>query len=1193
MDDYKIALGALLDANAKGDIDKQLNAIKDLSVTISKATLSNDVINDIKRQLTQNGIDLKLVFGNVSQITNQAKQTGQQIGQQIQSGINSAIQKGNLQKDFFFSADKKNGVAKQAQEYFRGISNGVVTVTEQMENLDDKSELRGFIVNIKNAKGEIESLKYSLRNILDDNGNVTGQKFAYVNGSINDAGAIKQFEELNKVITDYEIKLANLKTKYSNANVDYSAFNDVFNNFKVGIGTTNDLALAFNQLENSAKLGVQSLKSQTSSFDPIQQTLNNMRDLPSMLTALEANMSGIKDKTSIAEISVSDLRKTFSELETEMTNSGGKVPLTDEWLVKYRELMSTVTSATKQVDALKKAEASDNSQTQKQVNYYSTILSNYREIYSLKKKLITAGEEESKVIQEQIRSLNSSNASISKQLGKQGLKDSGWQTQVDDLKEELDYSLRISEARQKDKTNQSNLNNAQRESIQIVEELEQAYQRVQDIKVKIASLDKAKDGEKISTLSQEEKSAQDEYNQLYNKLRKRKNYDKESWNETKSAIDSATQSAIEYNNSRAQDTLNKAQKTEVTNFNILKDKWEEQGVLVGEFKTKVESMESALASVGSKGELDNLKLQIKDLRTEASQIAEVNKIQLLTNGGIKNDYTTQIAQLEGNFRRLGLSQDEVSQKTAKVSSAFGELKTRVNQPFNESNYQEIINLNDALQRELVESSNEYTRLQASFKGFATEQQRLSLANTIEAWNQKNTAATREVIDENQRYIISLRDLSSEMRKIDFDRINTGFKQNENSMRAMNRLGKSLKEQFKQAYESFTMWLSASTLVMKVVSETKEAITELKEVNTLLTEISKANDKLTKEQLAQIADDGFDVASNYGKSVTHYLSGVQEASRAGYENAEAMAELSIAIQGAGDVTEDIANKYVIATDKAYGLKGSVEELTKVFDGSNYITNKNAVNMTELADGMSIVGSTAASFGIEVNETTAALGTMIASTQQSGSEMARAFRAILLNIRQVSDEEEGIDAEGLTKYEKACNALGVSLKETRNGVLQTRDAMEVLKELSVEYNKLEEGDLRRTQLLNSVGGKLRANALDALLKNQDMYSKMLTEYEQGAGSMAREAEKSANNWEGSLNRVKNTWYDTVENVANSDAIITMLNGFNGILQVVNKVTDTLGSLGTIGVIGGGILGAKNAGKCRMSVRISNCFEYALHT
>ena len=557
-------------------------------------------------------------------------------------------------------------------------------------------------------------------------------------------------------------------------------------------------------------------------------------------------------------------------------------------------------------------------------------------------------------------------------------------------------------------------------------------------------------------------------------------------------------------------------------------------------------------------------------------IEKINKIQLLSNGGTKNDYATQIAQLEGNFRRLGLSQDEISKKTAKVSSAFGELKAKINQPFNEANYQEIINLNNTLQKELIESSNKYTKLQASFKGFATEQQRLSLANSIEAWNQKNTAATREVVDANQRYILSLRDLSTEMKKVDFDRINTGFKQNENAMRAMNRLGKSLKDQFTQAYQSFTMWLSASSAVMKVISETREAFEELKKVDTLLTEISKANDKLTKEQLNQIGDSSFDVASNYGKKATDYLSGVQEASRAGYENAEAIAELSVAIQGAGDVTEDVANSYVIATDKAYKLGGSVEALTKVFDGTNKITNLNAVNMSELAEAMTIVGSTAASFGIEVDETTAAIATMSATTQQSGSEVARAFRAILLNIRQVSDEEEGIDAEGLTKYEKACNALGVSLKETRNGVLETRDAMDVLKELSEEYVKLDENDLRRTQLLNSVGGKLRATQLDALLRNFDTYETMLQQYADGTGSMAREAEKTANSWEGSLNRLENTWTDTVENVANSDAIITMLNGFNGLLQVVNKVTDTLGTLGSIWLGAGLFASFKNAGR-----------------
>ena len=79
------------------------------------------------------------------------------------------------------------------------------------------------------------------------------------------------------------------------------------------------------------------------------------------------------------------------------------------------------------------------------------------------------------------------------------------------------------------------------------------------------------------------------------------------------------------------------------------------------------------------------------------------------------------------------------------------------------------------------------------------------------------------------------------------------------------------------------------------------------------------------------------------------------------------------------------------------------------------------------------------------------------------------------------------------------------------MSLRDPMEVIKDLSEEYTKLDANDIRRTNLLSSVGGKLRANALNALLENYDMYSKMLEEYSQGTGSMAQEAEKTAKSWE----------------------------------------------------------------------------------
>lgn len=548
--------------------------------------------------------------------------------------------------------------------------------------------------------------------------------------------------------------------------------------------------------------------------------------------------------------------------------------------------------------------------------------------------------------------------------------------------------------------------------------------------------------------------------------------------------------------------------------------------------------------------------------------SKIDRIQLsMDNGHGASEYQNRINAVTASLEKYGVEAEEAKKITYSLQSTFDSMKGMSGR--------ELVDQADKLEQEFkaVKASVEQAKIAYDkYMQPVSNEKATSLINRINTFLSKNTRITNDAK-------IALQGYADELgRGVNLSRwneINGKLKETENSMRGLHRLGASLKDQMSQAAQSFTQWLSVSSAVMLLVSKTKNAISELKEINTLLTEISKANDKLSKSDLTKIGNNSFDVASKYGKGATDYLSGVQEASRAGYENAEAIAELSVAAQGAGDMTDELSNKYIIATDKAYKLGGSVEKLTEVLDGSNYITNHNAVNMTELAEAMSIVGSTAASFGVEANETTAVLGTMIAATQQSGSEMARAFRAILLNIRQVSDEEEGIDAEGLTKYEKACNALGVSLKETKDGILQTRDAMDVLRDLSVEYNKLEENDLRRTDLLNSVGGKLRANALDAILKNYDMYSKMLDEYSQGAGSMAVEAEKTAKSWEGSMNRLGNTWKDTVENIANSDGIIATINAFNSLLSVVNNVTDKLGSLGTIGTIGGAIAGANGLG------------------
>ncbi len=560
----------------------------------------------------------------------------------------------------------------------------------------------------------------------------------------------------------------------------------------------------------------------------------------------------------------------------------------------------------------------------------------------------------------------------------------------------------------------------------------------------------------------------------------------------------------------------------------------------------------------------------------------IDEIQLLSNGGIKNDYSTQIAKLEGNFRSLGLTEDEIQQKTTNVVSAFDDLKTRVNKPFDESNYQEIISLNDKLQKELIESTNEYTKLQSSTKGFVSIQQRLSKANTIEAWDQKNTAATKDVKAANEAYIASLRDLNSQMTKMQFNEISDGFKKNENSMRALSKLGASFKDQMSQAAQSFTQWLSVSSVVMLLVSKIKNAITELKEVNSIMTEISKTADQLSKADLSKVENTSYKTASKYGKKASNYLTGIQEMYRAGYENAEDLAELSTLAQAAGDMQADLANDYLIATDAAYKLKGNTEALNDVLDGQNYITNRNALSMQDLAEATKIAASQSASSGIAIDQATAAMGTMIATTRQGGDVAARAWKGILMNIQQVEGEvEDGeiIDAESLSKYEKACESLGVSLKEVKDGVISLRDPMQILKELSEAYTALDESDARRANLISAVGGKYRGNQLNALLENWSLYEKMLKDYAEGSVSALEEAMKSANNWEGSMNRLGNTFTKVVNNIVKSDAVITGANGLNSLLSIIDKITSKLGSLGTIGLGAGLFASIKNVGMAEL--------------
>lgn len=100
-------------------------------------------------------------------------------------------------------------------------------------------------------------------------------------------------------------------------------------------------------------------------------------------------------------------------------------------------------------------------------------------------------------------------------------------------------------------------------------------------------------------------------------------------------------------------------------------------------------------------------------------------------------------------------------------------------------------------------------------------------------------------------------------------------------------------------------------------------------------------------------------------------------------------------------------------------------------------------------------------------------------------------------------------------------------------------------------------------------------------------MLQDYSEGSGSAMEEAQKSANNWEGTLNKINNSFTDIVGNIVDSDTVISGLKGFNNLLEGINEVTSSGEKLMTVlGTIGLTILNQKeNGGLIRLISLINN--------
>lgn len=355
------------------------------------------------------------------------------------------------------------------------------------------------------------------------------------------------------------------------------------------------------------------------------------------------------------------------------------------------------------------------------------------------------------------------------------------------------------------------------------------------------------------------------------------------------------------------------------------------------------------------------------------------------------------------------------------------------------------------------------------------------------------------------------------------------------------------------------WQMLGNAIAGVKRSFVEALDTMKSVDDEMVTIRKVTGATTAE-LNKIEKQAYDTASAYGVAADEYLQFVSGFSRAGYgEQASALAELAAKTQIVGDTNAETAQQFLLSVDAAYKYQGNIEKLTAVLDGANEIDNRYATSIQKVAEGLGKVAPIAAQAHVGVDELTAAIGTITAVTQRSGTEAATALRALFLNI--IGDTKTEID-EGVTwttgEIAGLRDVIKVYAKDAYDAAQATGSVINPMKAIAGLSQSMKDGLLTEQQLMemvSDIGGKLRTSQLLALIQNWDMYQSMLTDFAGAAGSADKEVENALDSWTRKTEILNNKWTQFISHLVETDTIKGALDGVIKLVEFLDSDTGRL--------------------------------------
>ena len=358
------------------------------------------------------------------------------------------------------------------------------------------------------------------------------------------------------------------------------------------------------------------------------------------------------------------------------------------------------------------------------------------------------------------------------------------------------------------------------------------------------------------------------------------------------------------------------------------------------------------------------------------------------------------------------------------------------------------------------------------------------------------------------------------------------------------------------------WNIASSAVNAFTGSIQSAYNYVRALDSSLTDIRIVTGQ-SREEMAQFAQQANEAAQALGRQTKDYTNAALSFYQQGLGEAEVQArtEATLKAQNVTGAGTEMAD-YLTAVWN--GFQVSAENTEKYVDKLAAVADSSASNLSELAVGMSKVASTANAMGVDIDQLTAQLATIIATTRQAPETVGNALKTIYARINDIktgSDEAE----ISLGNYTSKMAELGFSVLDADGKLKDTGTTME---EIGERWDTMTRE--QQIYLAQTMAGQRQMNNLIALFDNWEKYSDMLNVSLNAQGSLNEKNGRYMESLTAHMNQFKASVEGMQDALINEDDISKLYDAGS---DLVNLITSFINSIGGMrgALLGVGVIGA----------------------